>query len=167
MSLLQEPGRIYALDGAALVFDTNDQHLHELQTHTGTVTVSNRLWRMTTGDQYAKTRTALATAHAKASFIYGRCKLTWAGVNSTPLPSNRWYDIGGNIVVEHLCFRDQGGNYANYPAAMYTLLFELKDGSIDLVVESVLCNDFIAYSSGGAAYAGVTVQYAVHSAAFT
>lgn len=158
---------MYGMDGSTLVFDTDDQHCHELATHTGSVNISNRQWRATTGDSFQSSSFTLATAHPQATFIYGRAKLTWNTTESSPLPTDRWYDTGGTIVVEHLCFRDAGGNYAYYPSSLYTLLFRLTSGTIYLDAKSTLCNDYIALLHGGAAYAGLTVQYVIHSAAFT
>lgn len=165
MSLLAEADRIYMVDGGAVVFDTDDLMCHELQTHTGSLTIPQRNWHSSSTNAGQTATYNLATAHASATFIYGRCKLTWTNPGSVPLPQGRWYDIGGDLVIEHLCFQDIGGNYASYPSAMYKLTFYLSGGLIKLDANSVLCNDFLVNSPNG--WTAFTLDYSIHSATFT
>lgn len=158
-------GRIYGMDGSEITFDSDDQHLHELQTHSGTQSIAQRNWHATTTLATTNQTFTLATAHANATLIYGRCKITWNYTGSVPLPQAKWYDIGGDIVVEHLCFQDLGGNYATYPSAMYKLTFRLTGGVIYLDANSVLCNDYLVNDPHG--WTAMTIDWVIHSAAFS
>lgn len=153
MSTVLENGRVLIMDGGDTVFDTNDQVLHELGTMlSGSVNLSQREYH-SYFDPVVQ-NFDLGAVHPQADFIYGLARVRYStGVYQ--LPNDRWFDIGGSIVLEHCAFQMINGQFSTYPSAMFIISFILSGGHVTLNATSALYND---YYGGGVIKANVSYR---------